>query len=308
MPAEAFTPEPAAPGGELDAAPAEVAFPEPARTAHDVDASPAWLRSAPEPGALDDSRRAAAGLRPRGFEDLPAPVPAPEADPLPPLDLAFTPDLAAAPAHDLPAPGSDLFPPLDLGSIPDLGSADPAAPAELDSTPDLAALHALDTDVDLDDLPTLEGDLLEELPADELLPLDAPPESGSEPVPSTSAALARDGQVPGEHRVVVHTMEGLSHRGLLEHPDLSADTLLLQPLAGGAPAPVPTARVKAVFFMLAPGEPPPTPAGKRLHVTFQDGREVAGFSPDYSDRRAGFFMYPADPRTNTARIWITRRR
>jgi hypothetical protein len=31
---------------------------------------------------------------------------------------------------------------------------------------------------------------------------------------------------------------------------------------------------------------------------------VAGFSPDYHEGGVGFFMIPADTRTNTGRIWV----
>jgi hypothetical protein len=58
--------------------------------------------------------------------------------------------------------------------------------------------------------------------------------------------------------------------------------------------------------MLAAGERPPEPDGKRVRVTFADGRQVAGFSPDYREDRVGFFMIPADTRTNTGRIWVYR--
>ena len=64
--------------------------------------------------------------------------------------------------------------------------------------------------------------------------------------------------------------------------------------------------MKAIFFMLAPGETAPTPEGKKVRVAFIDGRQIAGFSPDYSDAGAGFFMIPADTRTNTGRIWVYR--
>jgi hypothetical protein len=41
-------------------------------------------------------------------------------------------------------------------------------------------------------------------------------------------------------------------------------------------------------------------------VTFRDGRQVAGFSPDYREGGIGFFMIPADTRTNTGKIWVYR--
>jgi len=119
------------------------------------------------------------------------------------------------------------------------------------------------------------------------------------PEPSSSA-------VPGVHRVVVHTLEGLVKRGVLTDADLAAPVLGLAPVQGAEPEVLGADKVKAIFFMLAPGEAAPAPEGKRVRVTFKDGRQVAGFSPDYREGGIGFFMIPADSRTNTGRIWIYR--
>jgi hypothetical protein len=112
--------------------------------------------------------------------------------------------------------------------------------------------------------------------------------------------------VEGSHRVVVHTVEGQVRRGVLEDADLAAASLGLAPQAGAAPELVGTDKVKAIFFMLAPGEKPPAPEGKKVRVTFRDGRQIAGFSPDYDETGPGFFMVPGDTRTNTGRIWVYR--
>jgi hypothetical protein len=95
-------------------------------------------------------------------------------------------------------------------------------------------------------------------------------------------------------------------RGVLHDADLAAAALGLAAQAGGAQEVVPADRVKAIFFMLAPGEPAPAPSGKKVRVTFRDGRQVAGYGPDYRDDGIGFFMIPADTRTNTGRIWVYR--
>jgi hypothetical protein len=92
-------------------------------------------------------------------------------------------------------------------------------------------------------------------------------------------------------------------RGVLDDAELAAAALALGGGPGAAEA-IPTDNVKAIFFMLAPGEQAPTPTGKKVRVTFRDGRQVAGFSPDYREDAVGFFMIPADTRTNTARIWV----
>jgi hypothetical protein len=110
--------------------------------------------------------------------------------------------------------------------------------------------------------------------------------------------------VAGAHRVVVHTLDGQVLRGTLTNINLEATQLALETGGPGAPTRLPTATVKAIFFMLAPGEAPPVPHGKRVRVAFRDGRQVAGFSADYQEGGTGFFMIPADTRTNTGRIWV----
>ena len=57
---------------------------------------------------------------------------------------------------------------------------------------------------------------------------------------------------------------------------LDAPELPLQPQGPGTAEGIPTDAIKAIFFMLAPGEKAPAPEGKRVRVTFRDGRQVAG--------------------------------
>jgi len=145
-----------------------------------------------------------------------------------------------------------------------------------------------------------------------LTPKPPPPEPFSAPVKPAAAATADPAPAPissyiaGPHRVVIHTADGQVKRGTVCDVALDGPDLLLQPQAGGAAETLPAERVKAIFFMLAAGEAPPAPAGKKVRVTFRDGRQVAGFSPDYLPERAGFFMIPVDTRTHTARIWVYR--
>lgn len=143
----------------------------------------------------------------------------------------------------------------------------------------------------------------------------APP--GGEPVPLESLTIdeeplveepaAPQGRlVPGLHRVVLHTVEGQVMRGVLQDPDLLAAAVALSPQPSAPPEPVAADRLRAIFFMLSPGEKAPDPAGLKVRVTFRDGRQVAGFSRDYDPEAPGFFMVPAESRTNTARIWVYR--
>jgi hypothetical protein len=112
--------------------------------------------------------------------------------------------------------------------------------------------------------------------------------------------------VRGEHRVILHTLEGQVKRGAIRDADLGADTVALESTAGAAPERIPRMRVKAIFFMLPAGTKAPNPDGQKVRVTFKDGRQVAGFSKDHKAGGTGFFVVPADNRTNTSRIFIFR--
>jgi hypothetical protein len=111
--------------------------------------------------------------------------------------------------------------------------------------------------------------------------------------------------IEGDHRVVVHTLEGQVHRGTVHDLDLHDDALSVrQP--DGRSIQIPARRVKAVFFVLAPGGKPPRPHGERVQVTFRDGRQVVGYSDDHATGEPGFFVVPSDTPTNTARVYVFR--
>ena len=126
--------------------------------------------------------------------------------------------------------------------------------------------------------------------------------ASSNPVPMPPV----DAFIAGEHRVIIHTVEGQVKRGAIRDVDLLDEVIPLEQQTGFAPERIPTQRVKAVFFMLATGSRPPQPDGQKVRVTFTDGRQVAGFSHDYKGTGQGFFVIPADTRTNTSRIFIYR--
>jgi hypothetical protein len=49
------------------------------------------------------------------------------------------------------------------------------------------------------------------------------------------------------------------------------------------------------------------PAGKAVEVTFTDGEILIGSTEDYDLKRPGFFVVPADPRSNNLRIFAVSR-
>jgi len=111
--------------------------------------------------------------------------------------------------------------------------------------------------------------------------------------------------VEGEHRVVLHTLEGQVRRGTVRDLDLLDPVIrLAQP--GRPPEAIAAERVKAIFFMQEPGTSPPPSSGRRIRVGFSDGRQIVGFSEDVDGAEVGFFLVPADTRTHTARIYVFR--
>jgi hypothetical protein len=111
--------------------------------------------------------------------------------------------------------------------------------------------------------------------------------------------------VEGDHRVVIHTLEGQVHRGTVHNLDLQEEALAVQQ-PDGRSVEIPTRRLKAVFFVLSPGEKPLPGRGERVQVTFRDGRQVVGYSDDHATGEPGFFVVPSDARTNTARVYVFR--
>jgi hypothetical protein len=113
--------------------------------------------------------------------------------------------------------------------------------------------------------------------------------------------------VAGEHRVAVHTRAGRTRRGIVKDVDLAGTGFSLQPQSGtGVPESVQAAEVKAIFFMLPPGEKPAPGGGAKVRVTFEDGRTIEG-QRDGADAPEGFFLVPSDAaRTNTRRIFVAR--
>jgi len=43
---------------------------------------------------------------------------------------------------------------------------------------------------------------------------------------------------------------------------------------------------------------------KKIEVVFSDGERLLGTTEAYSPARLGFFMYPADPKSNNQRIFV----
>jgi hypothetical protein len=146
-------------------------------------------------------------------------------------------------------------------------------------------------------------------PGDEdlLVPIDPSEETATTPIPPEAPPPgAGELWVPGEHRVAVQTREGGTRRGIVRNVDLSASSFPLLPQGGRSAVQVPAAEVKAIFFMLGPGEKLAPAGGARIRVMFLDGRTIEG-TRDSGDAPKGFFLVPSDAaRTSTRRVFVAR--
>ena len=73
--------------------------------------------------------------------------------------------------------------------------------------------------------------------------------------------------------------------------------------------------LKAIFFVrdfagnpkhverkkLAPGD---RPQGRLMEVTCKDGEVLVGTTTGYDPKRPGFFLFPIDPTSNNARVYV----
>jgi len=154
-------------------------------------------------------------------------------EPEPEADWPAASSSSSSPAQAMPVDDSPFAPLAPGASLS--GDDEPGLAGEEDGLVEL-------NPADLEPLPPEEHETL--FPLEEI----APP-AGSKPLASHPLAL------PGEHRVAVQTRGGQTRRGLLRNADLTAAHLTLHASSGGAePERIASNDVKAVFFMLAPGE------------------------------------------------------
>ena len=120
-------------------------------------------------------------------------------------------------------------------------------------------------------------------------------------------------------KVVARYCDGRIVKGTTLNFDPKRASFLLEgadSTAGAEPLEVRFDDLKAVFFVRdligdsqyneqKSFEKPPT--GRRLAVTFADGEQLIGASLTYDPAREGFFLFPADTRSNNERIYVVRR-
>jgi len=115
-------------------------------------------------------------------------------------------------------------------------------------------------------------------------------------------------------RAVARFLDGRVHKGITHDFAPTKTKFHLAPRGGGKPVEVEIASLKALFFVhswegdakrvddntfdSAAGQ------GRRVVVTFVDDEMLAGFTMGYAADKPGFFVVPADPLSNNARVFV----
>lgn len=128
------------------------------------------------------------------------------------------------------------------------------------------------------------------------LRIERAPAPASDPAPTT--------RVFGEHRVVIHTRDGVVKRGSVDTVDLAGRAFTLT-AAEGTKEEIATASLKAVFLMRGAETQTPEPHGRSVKLTLIDGRPLSGWAAD-TGNPVGFFLVPADTRGNASRVFVYR--
>jgi hypothetical protein len=165
----------------------------------------------------------------------------------------------------------------------------------------------------VDGAPVYRGGYAFERP---LLLADATRQDGEGLLPAAASTPATASLLEGEYqKVVARYWDGLLLRGYTNdfHPSKAHLHLSSHPTAGAA-ALVPLSQLKALFFVREfegnPGHVEEKqfvtrPAGRKIEVTFRDGEVLVGSTLNYRPDGQGFFVQPADVRSNNLRVFVT---
>jgi len=130
---------------------------------------------------------------------------------------------------------------------------------------------------------------------------------------ATSTQTARE-----VSKLVVACLDGRRLKGYVFNFSPARERFRLFPEAKSAPesgADVELADLKALFFVKDfAGNPQYKERydsnggrGRRLEVTFKDGEKIIGTTEGWSPQKLGFFLFPADAKTNNLRIFVINR-
>jgi hypothetical protein len=116
-------------------------------------------------------------------------------------------------------------------------------------------------------------------------------------------------------RVVARYADGRLLKGFTQNfsPERSQFHLTPVDSTGNGTVVIHTKDLKAVFFVRDfTGNPKyeeqrefaQSPQGRKVEVTFKDGEVLVGSALGYNRERPGFFFFPADPESNTLRVFV----
>jgi hypothetical protein len=121
-----------------------------------------------------------------------------------------------------------------------------------------------------------------------------------------------------QNKIVVRYNDGRLMKGITSDFMPNRDLFHLVPVEaspGVKPVDVPVRELKAVFFVkdytgnseyqerkeFEPAKPVP---GRKIKVVFKDSEVILGTTQGYQPGRPGFFIIPADPRSNNERLYV----
>jgi hypothetical protein len=143
-------------------------------------------------------------------------------------------------------------------------------------------------------------------PAPAFVPGPAPifvptPQPAAEP-PPPPVGLAY--AISDPSRVTVHFLDGDVKRGIVRELGIDATDLCLFSMDEKSSDSFPVAALKAVFVIAQPGAKPTGGGGREMSVTFKDGRNLKGSSPDFNPGGRMFTLYPEPRQGNVDRVIV----
>lgn len=120
--------------------------------------------------------------------------------------------------------------------------------------------------------------------------------------------------VPARTRVVAHFQDGRVAKGLTSDFVPYTHAFHLQE-RGAQPREVQCSELKGLFFVKDLDgdlghaksnifDPSDLTPGRKIRVLFKDGEVLMGYTPDFLSSRPGFFVLPADLRSNADRCYV----
>ena len=116
--------------------------------------------------------------------------------------------------------------------------------------------------------------------------------------------------------VAVRCLDKAIIKGLTFDFRPNRDFFHVEEQSGAAPVRVPIENLKAIFFIKTLGRDPScvdkrsfeqrVGPEKKVWIEFVDGEKMAGWSSSFGSPREGFFVFPADPNSNTEMAYVFR--